>query len=136
MRDWIYGALLVIFAAVMVLGAAHGHATPEDRALALGSRIMCPVCEGSSIADSRSEVAVGMMDKVRELVAQGETDDEILSYFAVRYSESIILDPPFRGRTLVIWLLPAAAVLAGAWLVLRRRRRDAVPAPVGGGRGS
>ena len=123
MKNWMYGALIAIFAVVIVLGTLSGEPSAEDRAAAIGSRIMCPVCQGSAIANSPSETAVSMMDKVEELVDAGRTDDEILQYFSDRYGDNIILDPRFEGKTLLVWLLPVAAFGVGVWMIIRRRRK-------------
>lgn len=115
--------LIGVFSVIILIGALSGNSSPEDRARAIGARIMCPVCQGSSIANSPSETATTMMDKVEELVAAGWTDDQILGFFRDRYGENIILDPPFGGDTLVIWLLPVVAFGVGVWMIVQRRRK-------------
>ena len=127
-NNWVYAALIGIFVVIIVIGATSGETSAEDRASAIGARIMCPVCQGSAIANSPSETAVEMMDKVEELVNSGMTDDEVLAYFRDRYGENIILDPPFAGKTLLLWLLPAAALGVGTWAILRRKRKTPVSA--------
>ncbi len=129
MKNWMYGALIGLFVVVIIAGTVSGQPSTEDRAANLGSRIMCPVCQGSAIANSPSETAVSMMDKVEELVIAGSTDDEVLQYFRERYGDNIILDPPFAGKTLLVWLLPIAAFGAGVWMIVRRKRK--VPEQVG-----
>ena len=123
MKNRYYLVLIGVLSVVIIVGAIAGDPSPEDRAHAIGARIMCPVCQGSAIANSPSETATSMMDKVNELIVAGMTDDQILSYFSARYGENIILDPPFGGKTLLVWLLPAAAFGIGVWMILRRRRR-------------
>ncbi len=122
MKDWIHFVLIGIFALIIVVGAIIGDASTEDRARAVGARIMCPVCQGSAIVGSPSETATAMMDKVEEQVAAGWSDDQILTFFRDRYGESIILDPAFSGRTLVVWLLPMFALGVGVWMIVQRRR--------------
>ncbi len=128
MRNWVYGVLIGVFAVVIVAGTISGQPSQDDRAANLGSRIMCPVCQGSAIGNSPSETAVAMMDKVEELIATGLTDDEVLQYFRDRYGDTIILDPPVAGKTLPVWLLPVAAFGVGIWMIIRRRRRSPTPA--------
>ncbi len=83
-----------------------------------GARIKCPVCQGESIAESPSETSTAMLAVVAEKVAAGESDDQIIQYFTDRYGSGILLDPPFRGRTLALWLTPLAALAAGVALIL------------------
>ncbi|MCL1593674.1 MAG: cytochrome c-type biogenesis protein CcmH [Actinomycetia bacterium] len=123
MKNRFYVVAIVALLVVIGVGAIAGNASPEDRANAIGARIMCPVCQGSAIANSPSETATSMMDKVDELVAAGMSDDQIITYFADRYGENIILDPAFRGKTLFVWLLPAVAFGLGIWMIARRRRK-------------
>jgi cytochrome c-type biogenesis protein CcmH len=114
-------------AAVVVFGLVQGDPTPEDRARAIGARVKCPVCQGVAISDSPSETALAMMDIVEEKIAEGWSDQQILDFFRERYSDSIIIDPPFAGRTLLVWLLPALAVGAGLFMILGRRRAPTKP---------
>lgn len=124
-RNLVGWAVTVGLATVVVVGLVLGDTRPEDRVADLGSRIKCPVCQGEAIGDSPSETARAMVDIVREKVQAGETDGQIVDYFTARYGDGILLDPPFAGRTLAVWLLPGAAVAAGIWMILSRRREPA-----------
>lgn len=126
LTGWIVTAVL---AAIVVAGFVMGDRRPEDRVASLGASIMCPVCQGEAIVDSPSETARAMVEIVDEKVAAGESDRQILSYFRARYGDAIILDPPFSGKTLLVWLLPLIAVGVGIWLILSRRRPDHAEAP-------
>ena len=83
----------------------------------------CPVCQGEAIGDSPSETSTAMMDIVEEKVAAGESDAQIVDYFTDRYGNGILLDPPFSGSTLLVWLLPGATVAGGVWMILSRKRQ-------------
>lgn len=121
-RRWIAGLVTVALAAVVVVGLIIGEDSEQDRVRALGNRIKCPVCQGESIADSPSETATAMMEIVAERVAAGQSDKQIIEYFTSRYGDGILLDPPFAGRTLLLWLLPLVAVGGGVWMILGRKR--------------
>ena len=116
-------AITVVLAVVVVVGLIMGDSAAEDRVNALGSRIKCPVCQGEAIGDSPSETSTAMMEIVREKVSAGETDAQIIDFFTARYGNGILLDPPFSGSTLLVWLLPALAVVGGIWMILSRRRQ-------------
>lgn len=99
--------------------------TPEQEARAreIEGALRCPVCRSQSIRQSRSFMAEDMKRRIRELIAEGRSDDEIHDFFVERYGPWILLDPPKRGFNLAAWLLPGAAVVAGAvGLVLAARR--------------
>ena len=121
-RKIIAGVVTIALAAVVVIGLIQGDRTDEDRARSIGSRVKCPVCQGVAIADSPSETARAMMDVVEERIADGWSDDQIIDYFSERYTDSIVIDPPFSGNTLLVWLLPALAVLAGIFMIFTRRK--------------
>ncbi|MBT8197265.1 MAG: cytochrome c-type biogenesis protein CcmH [Acidimicrobiia bacterium] len=115
-------AITGVLAIVILVGFVQGDPEPEDRVARLGSAIKCPVCQGEAIIDSPSPTAEAMMDVLEEKVAAGETDGQIVDYFTARFGDGIYLDPPFAGRTLLVWLIPMAAVVGGFWMILSRRR--------------
>jgi cytochrome c-type biogenesis protein CcmH len=130
MRDWrrLTGwVITVVLAAIVVAGFAMGNPSPEDRVASIGAVIRCPVCQGEAIIDSPAETAAVMMDIVEEKVAAGETDQQIIQYFRERYGDGILLDPPFAGKTIMVWLVPLLALGGGIWMILSRRRE---PDPV------
>jgi cytochrome c-type biogenesis protein CcmH len=120
-RRWLAGIVTVALTTIVVAGIVIGEDTETDRVAALGARIKCPVCQGEAIADSPAETARAMMDIVAEKVAAGESDDQIIRFFTDRYGDGILLDPPFEGKTLALWILPVVAALAGVALILGRR---------------
>lgn len=104
----------------------------EAITIRVSQSLRCPVCQGLSVADSPSESARGMKDRVRELVAAGYTDDQIRDYFVVRYGEWVLLAPPV-ATNLLVWAGPGFAVGLGlailAATVLRWRRESEETAP-------
>ena len=116
---------------------------PRDTALerltrGVAAQLRCPVCQGLSLADSPSELALEMKDVVRDQLAAGRTPDEVKAYFVAKYGEWILLEPPRRGVNLVAYLLPGVAIVAGLgviWLMLGRWTRggrspvDELPGP-------
>lgn len=114
----------------------------ESRARSLEGRLKCPVCRTQSVLESTSFMALEMRAKIRELIASGKSDREILDYFVDRYGDYILLEPRKAGFALSAYLLPALAVLGGCvflLLALRRagsRRRGVDGASHGDGRAS
>lgn len=83
----------------------------------VGGLLRCPVCQGMSVADSPSEMAVNMKGQVRELLARGYTEEQILKYFELSYGQFVLLKPKFEGVTSMVWILPVVALLIGAVVV-------------------
>jgi cytochrome c-type biogenesis protein CcmH len=96
----------------------------ERRTRDVASGLRCPVCQGLSIADSPSELALEMKGLVREQLAAGKTPDEIEGYFIEKYGEWVLLEPRAQGLNLLVYLLPVALVIGGAAFVLRYVRAN------------
>lgn len=85
----------------------------DDEAREISYLLMCPVCQGQSVAESNSELAKDMRSIIREKLEAGESKEEIINYFVNRYGESILGYPPVKGVNLLLWILPALGVLFG-----------------------
>lgn len=96
----------------------------EQRTYAVASLLRCPVCQGMSVADSPSTVALDMKQHVRELLARGYTQDQILNYFEGSYGRFVRLKP----QNPLVWILPVIVFLIGAILVVVTLRRLSSPA--------
>lgn len=86
----------------------------ERRVQQIGMKIHCPICSGESIAQSQTDIARDMLSQVRQMVAAGQNEREILEFFKGRYGERILLEPPKTGLTGLLWALPLVVLLLGA----------------------
>jgi cytochrome c-type biogenesis protein CcmH len=106
----------------------------EARARAIGRALRCVVCQNQSIEDSAAEVAHDMRRAVRERLTAGDTDAQVMTFMVARYGDYVLLKPPFKSDTWVLWLgAPLVLLLAGGALVLAARRRrpvEAAPVPL------
>lgn len=112
------------------LGTPVSGAELDERTHELTSVMRCPVCQGLSIADSDTMIAIAMKEEVRQFIAAGYTDEQILLYFEASYGEFIRLEPKPTGFNLMVWIAPAVALILGIVLVLRRLRPRPQPAAV------
>jgi cytochrome c-type biogenesis protein CcmH len=102
----------------------------EARARTISRELRCVVCQNQSIDDSAAEVAHDMRIAVRERLAAGDGDRAVMDYMVARYGDYVLLQPPFKPRTLVLWLgAPLVLLIAGAALFFAARRRPTVQAP-------
>jgi len=95
----------------------------EARVQKLGKELRCPTCQGMSIADSPASVARAQLDKIRGLVSDGKTDDEVRAYFVARYGEWILLSPRAAGVNWLVWLGPALLLIIGFAVIVRQIQR-------------
>ena len=132
-------ALLLL---ALLLPAAAGAVEPsemlkdpalEARARAISQEIRCLVCQNQTIDDSNADLAHDLRVILRERLQAGDTDQQVKDYLTARYGDFILLKPPFRARTLLLWIGPALVFLAGVALIATtalRRRRVAAPSPL------
>ena len=122
----ITGALLVGDASAQSGGEAGPY--DEAEAQAIDRMLMCPVCPAQTIDQTEVPLAKQMRAQVRELLASGATQDEVLAWFAApeRYGPSVLAEPPRSGFYLIAWIVPGVVVVAalvGGLLTLRAMRR-------------
>jgi len=116
-------AAYVVAVAALLAGAAVSAQTIDDRVRDIARQLMCPVCEGQTVAESSSELAEQMRAVIREQLEGGQHPEQILDYFVGRYGESILAAPPKRGLNLLVWIGPFAVLLGGVGLAVRTLRR-------------
>lgn len=126
--------LLVVVAvwSVTVVRAAQPKSL-DQRAYEVASQLQCPVCHGESVADSSSPIAQTMRDLIRQKLAAGESEQQVIQEFHQRYGDTILESPPMQGFTLLIWLGPIVMLLAGLALLRSVAREWRAPQAAGGG---
>jgi cytochrome c-type biogenesis protein CcmH len=100
----------------------------EARARDLSRELRCMVCQNQSIDDSEAPLARDLRLLVRERIAAGDSDNQVIDFLVARYGEFVLLKPRVNQHTLVLWLLPPLALAGGGlalWLHNRRRRKSA-----------
>jgi cytochrome c-type biogenesis protein CcmH len=116
-----------------VVGEPKGRPVPakelDTRTREVAALLRCPVCQGLSVADSPATMALRMKDEVREMLAAGYDQEQILAYFERSYGEFVLLKPPLRGVNWLVWMAPGVALALGLLLVswaLRKGRQEAI----------
>lgn len=114
---WIMMSLTVL--AVGVDEKRLANPADEARAQEIMKQLRCLVCQNQSVVDSDAGLAKDIRIIVRERIALGETEVEVLKYMTDRYGDWVLLKPPFDGGTVVLWLSPVLLLLIGFFMVYR-----------------
>ena len=100
----------------------------ELRARDLSRELRCMVCQNQSIDDSEAPLARDLRLLVRERIAAGDSNAQVLDFLVARYGEFVLLKPRVEPHTLLLWLLPPLALVGGGvalWINGRRRSKSA-----------
>lgn len=101
----------------------------EQRARTLSQKLRCLVCQNQSIDDSNADLAKDLRVILRERLVAGDTDEQAVEFLVDRYGDYVLLEPPVKPTTYLLWYGPAVLLLLGAGgLAIAMRRRHAAPA--------
>ncbi len=106
----------------------------EERAKALQKELRCLVCQGQSIDDSNAPLATDLRRLIRVQIESGQSNDEIKEFLVARYGVFVLMEPPVRGDTFLLWFGPLLLLLAGGTVVgviIMRSRRRLATEPAG-----
>lgn len=102
----------------------NGHLYPFDNELdkdrfdVLAEDLRCPKCQNQNLADSYAPVAGDMRDKVYELMIEGQSDDEIVTYLVDRYGDFVRYNPAVQKNTFFLWFAPGVMVLIALIIII------------------
>src|SRR5512142_419303 len=133
--------VLAILFALALIGCSAAHAVQPDeimsdpakeaRARNLSRELRCMVCQNQSIDDSDAPLARDLRLLVRERIAAGDSNNQVIDFLVARYGQFVLLKPRFEPQTLLLWLLPPLLLVGGGialWLQARRRGQRAIDA--------
>ena len=98
----------------------------DARVQRIAAELRCLVCQNQTIADSHADLAVDLRRQVREMLARGDNERQIIDYMTARYGDFVLYRPPLKGSTALLWFGPGlllAGGLGALLVVLRRRSR-------------
>jgi cytochrome c-type biogenesis protein CcmH len=114
-------------------GGGPGNATPNDVSR-VARQLYCPVCPNTPLDVCETQACQDWRELIRQKLSAGASDREIVDYFVQQYGQRVLAQPEARGFNLLVWIIPAVALLAGAGAlvaVLRawsaRRRATLMP---------
>jgi len=105
----------------------------ERHMMDLASELRCLQCQNQTLAESNAPLAVDLRQQIREMIAKGQSDEQIKQYLVARYGDFVLYRPPLKADTFLLWFGPPMLMvvgLASLYLVLKRRNRRADPGPI------
>ena len=85
----------------------------------ISQNIKCLVCQNQSIDESNSEIAKDLKVLIKNKLKDGVSDDEIYNFLRDRYGDSILLKPPLKTNTILLWFLPFIILVFGSFFVIK-----------------
>ncbi len=126
--------IIAAFVILVAVGLTAAHAVLPDemmsdpakeaRARNLSRELRCMVCQNQSIDDSEAPLARDLRLLVRERIAAGDSDAQVINFLVARYGEFVLLKPRFERQTWLLWLVPPLVLVGGGlvlWMHGRRR---------------
>lgn len=117
-----FSLLVAVFAALVLALIAHvpavaqGPTPTDDEVNRIAKQLYCPVCESTPLDVCPTEACRQWRELIRTMIADGKSEAEIKQYFVEHYGARVLAEPPNR---LVTYLVPALAILLGAFLLFR-----------------
>tara|TARA_E500000331_G_scaffold347913_1_gene388735 strand:+ start:2244 stop:2663 length:420 start_codon:yes stop_codon:yes gene_type:complete len=96
----------------------------ELRAREISKNIRCMVCQNQSIDDSSSSIARDLRILIRNKIEEGKEDKEIYKFLTERYGDFILLKPPLKNNTIVLWFLPFVFFIVGIFIILNHNKKS------------
>lgn len=112
------------FWVLLICGVALSQSAPatEQREARLAAELRCLVCQNQTIADSNADLALDLRRQIREQIAAGQTDAQIIEFMTARYGDFVLYRPPLKLTTVLLWVGPALIFGLAAALVWRMKR--------------
>ncbi len=132
--------LLVITASFYTVALVQAQATypTDDDVNAVAKKLYCPVCPNTPLDVCETRACADWRQQIREQLADGWTEDQVMDYFVAQYGEQVLAEPERSGFTSLVWILPAVALSLGlivavqtlrSWRAGQQQIETAVPTP-------
>ena len=96
----------------------------DDDVNRVARQLYCPVCENVPLDVCPTQACADWRADIRQRLAQGWTDEQIIAYFAQQYGDRVLARPPARGLSVLVYLVPPLVLALGVWFVVRFLRNN------------
>jgi cytochrome c-type biogenesis protein CcmH len=101
----------------------------ERRVTDLAHELRCLVCQNQTLADSSAPLAVDLRNQIREQLAAGKSERDVVDFMVARYGDFVLYRPPLKASTVLLWVGPFAFLVIGFFVLARFLRRRHIPEP-------
>ena len=131
MRALLTVLLLLVAPVLLAKEAAPLAADPEmeKRVNDITGELRCLVCQNQTIADSHAELAIDLKNQVRDMVKNGQTQEQIVDYMVQRYGDFVLYRPPVKNTTILLWTGPFLLLAIGLIVLVINLRKRATLVP-------
>ena len=116
-------ALFLLFGCAVAL--AQEKPDLERRVAHLANELRCLVCQNQTLADSNAPLAVDLRNQIREQLASGKTERDVIDFMVARYGDFVLYRPPLKATTIALWAGAVVLLALGVWILRRVTRRGA-----------
>ena len=89
----------------------------------ISNELMCPVCQGQTVAESNSKLAISMRDVIKQKISEGKNKNEILNYFTEIYGDNILATPPVKGLNILLYFIPILFLIISIFYWFKKVKR-------------
>ena len=112
-------ALFFIFSGTALAQEGETRVVTDDEVNAIAKQLFCPVCENVPLDACPALSCIQWREMIRELIAQGWSEAEIIDYLVEEYGDEIVPLPPPRGFNWMLYIIPPVAILAGSFMFFK-----------------
>ena len=121
--------LLVLLCLLPLVLRAAADPELDKRAANLAHELRCLVCQNQSLAESNAPLAVDLRNQIREQLAGGASEQQVIDFMVARYGDFVLYRPPFKATTIALWAGPFLLLALGIVILVRRIARRRAPEP-------
>ncbi len=124
-----FKGLFLLVIGITVFGMNSGADDLDNRVREIAHMLRCPTCQALSVKESDAGLSLNMKTRIRELLKEGKSEEEILDFFVDRYGEWILRSPKKEGFSLLLWTLPFLVLLVTVLLLFQYLRKKSLNTP-------
>ena len=113
----------LIISLIFLLFSIQATANDSSDLYEISNELMCPVCQGQTVAESNSKLAISMRDVIKQKITEGKSKNEILNYFTEIYGDNILATPPVTGLNILLYFVPILFLIISIFYWLKKVKR-------------